>query len=74
VSPMRTAGLRARIGQSRPRTHTSPRSLVLAALLVAAAGSTVAVRPSRSDAEGAVDAAGATWTISGRGGASTWRT
>jgi len=44
------------------------RSLVLAALLVALAVSMVARAPSHRDArQGAIDAGGATWTISGRG-------
>jgi hypothetical protein len=47
------------------------RSLVLAALLVTAAVSMVALAPSRSDRgatpPGAVDSGDATWTISGRG-------
>lgn len=41
--------------------------LVMAALLVAPAVSMVALALSRSEPLGAIDSAGATWTISGRG-------
>jgi hypothetical protein len=44
-----------------------PRSLVLAALLVTAAVSMVALAPSRATPSGAIDFDDATWTISGEG-------
>ena len=50
-----------------PRALHLPGSLVLAALLVAVAGSRVALAPSRSDAIGALDAGGAAWMLTGRG-------
>ena len=49
------------------RVPGPPRSLVLAALLVAAAVSMVALAPSRATPSGAIDSDDATWTISGRG-------